>query len=123
MIRAYKLYTDATGNSRVVKGFVPDRKNMDVYQLEFKETPSPAAYDWHTAPFLQYVITLTGTLEFTTSTAEVFIIKPGDVLLAADLTGAGHKWKLLDENPWRRAYIRLQNLEDALFMEDEGELT
>ncbi|GAA4295253.1 hypothetical protein [Nibribacter koreensis] len=121
MIRAYKLYADATGNSRVVQGTVPDRQNIDVYQLEFKETPSPAFYDWHTAPFLQYVLTLSGTLEFTTSTAEVFILKPGDVLLAADVTGAGHKWRLLDENPWRRAYIRLAKIEDAQFIEDQEE--
>ncbi|AMM51860.1 hypothetical protein TH61_12685 [Rufibacter sp. DG15C] len=119
MIKAYKLYTDADGNSRVATGYVPDRKNLDTYQLEFKETPSPASYDWHTAPFLQYVLTLTGTLEFTTSTGEVFIIQPGDVLLAADLTGKGHKWRLLDEHPWKRAYVRLRNLEDASFMEDE----
>ncbi|QHL85966.1 hypothetical protein GU926_00305 [Nibribacter ruber] len=119
MIKAYKLYTDATGNSKVVKGYVPDRQHLPAHQLEFKETPSPAAYDWHPAPCLQYVLTLSGQLEFTTSAAQVFLLKPGDVLLAADLTGAGHKWRLLDDTPWRRAYIRLHSLEDAGFIEDQ----
>jgi hypothetical protein len=32
----------------------------------------------------QYVITLSGTLEFTTRDGETFVLRPGEVLLAAD---------------------------------------
>jgi hypothetical protein len=55
----------------------------------------------------QYVVTLSGTLEFTTRDGEVFVLHPGDVLLAADDVGTGHKWRLLDDRPWRRLYAIL----------------
>src|SRR5262249_22617077 len=50
-----------------------------------------------------YVITLSGTLEFTTRDGETFIMRPGDVLVAIDHVGTGHKWRLIDDQPWRRA--------------------
>ena len=46
-----------------------------------------------------------GTLEFTTRDGETFILHPGDVLLAADTTGSGHRWRLIDDQPWRRVYV------------------
>jgi hypothetical protein len=30
------------------------------------------------------------------------------VLVAADDTGSGHKWRLIDDQPWRRAYVVLK---------------
>jgi len=39
----------------------------------------------------QYVITLAGVLEFTTVGGETFTIRPGDVLVAEDHIGSGHK--------------------------------
>lgn len=33
-----------------------------------------------------------GTLEFTTRDGETFVLRPGEVLLAADTTGTGHRW-------------------------------
>ena len=65
-------------------------------------------FDWHDAPERQYVITLSGTLEFTTRDGEQFVLRPGDVLLAADHVGSGHKWRLIDDQPWRRAYVVLK---------------
>jgi hypothetical protein len=35
------------------------------------------------------------------------MLHPGDILLAEDIAGTGHSWKLVDENPWRRAYVIL----------------
>ena len=52
-------------------------------------------------------MTLSGTLEFTTRDGETFILKPGDVLLAEDTTGSGHRWRLIDDQPWRRMYVEL----------------
>jgi hypothetical protein len=34
-----------------------------------------------------------------------FTIVPGDVLLAEDLTGTGHEWHMVGDDPWRRAYV------------------
>lgn len=53
MIKAYKLYTVEDGNSHVMRGVV-------------MKTPPHGRYDWHIAPEEQYVITLSGILEFTT---------------------------------------------------------
>lgn len=32
----------------------------------------------------------------------------GDVLLAEDTTGGGHEWSIVGADPWRRAYISLE---------------
>jgi quercetin dioxygenase-like cupin family protein len=62
---------------------------------------------WHPAPCWQYVITVSGTLRFTTRSGASFEIAPGDVLLAADTTGGGHRWELIDDEPWIRIYVEL----------------
>jgi hypothetical protein len=33
------------------------------------------------------------------------VLRPGDVLLSEDTSGTGHKWRLTDDQPWRRAYV------------------
>jgi len=57
---------------------------------------------------VQYVISLSGTLEFTTRDGETFVLSPGEVLLAGDTTGTGHRWRLIDDQPWRRLYVELR---------------
>ena len=54
------------------------------------------------------MITLSGTLEFVTPDGEKFVVRPGDILLAEDNAGEGHKWRLIDDQPWRRAYVVLK---------------
>ena len=53
----------------------------------------------------RFVITLSGALEFETKSGAKFTIRPGDVLLAQDNSGTGHKWRLIGDHPWRRAYV------------------
>jgi quercetin dioxygenase-like cupin family protein len=53
----------------------------------------------------RFVITLSGTLEFEVKSGATFIIQPGNVLLAQDNSGSGHKWRLIGNEPWRRAYV------------------
>jgi quercetin dioxygenase-like cupin family protein len=57
-----------------------------------------------------------GTLEFTTRDSETFILRPGDVLVAADTVGTGHKWRLVDDQPWRRCYVVLRPGAPDLFV-------
>ena len=80
---------------------------QSVVDLTFEETRSRLSASWHTAPHRQYVITLSGTLEFETRDGSRFL-GPGDVLLAEDTTGGGHRWRLLDDQPWRRVYVTLK---------------
>jgi len=105
MIRAYYLYTGEDGNSQVRCGSVSEDVLVKAESIHFKETPAHSSFDWHNDPIPQYVITLSGVLEFTTKGGETFTIRPGDVLLATDHTGSGHKWRLLNDEPWKRAYV------------------
>lgn len=118
MIRAYRLYTGHDGNSHVVAGSVHPDILVAATSIHFKETAAHSNYDWHNDPVPQYVLTLSGILEFTTKGGETFTIYPGDVLLAEDHTGTGHKWRLLNEDSWRRAYIIFVPGVDTQFMPD-----
>lgn len=118
MIRAYRLYTGPDGNSHVVRGMVNAGKLVEARSILFKETPSQSSYDWHTDPIPQYVITLSGVLEFTTVGGEKFTLRPGDVLVAEDHTGSGHKWRLINDEPWKRAYVVFKEGADSQFTPD-----
>ena len=78
-MRAFKLYIGSDNASHLLEGEVALDKPTDVASLHFQESPPGSALAWHVAPQRQYVLTLTGTLEFTTRDDEVFIIRPGDV--------------------------------------------
>jgi quercetin dioxygenase-like cupin family protein len=107
-IRAFKLYTGPDHASHVLEGTIDQTDRTDVIAIHFKETPAHGSDDWHDSPELQYVITLSGTLEFTTRDAARFVVRPGDVLLSEDNVGTGHRWRLIDDQPWRRAYVVLK---------------
>ena len=108
LFRSFKLYTGPDNASHVLEGTIDETDRTDVVAIHFKETPAHSSFDWHDAPEPQYVITLSGTLEFTTRDGETFIVHPGDVLVATDDVGSGHKWRLIDDQPWRRAYVVLK---------------
>jgi uncharacterized cupin superfamily protein len=112
MITAFLLYTGADGHSHVTAGNIPDGGLARAKSILFKETPAHSTFGWHNAPIPQYVITLSGVLEFTTHGGEKFTIRPGDILIATDTTGSGHQWRLIDDQPWKRAYV--------VFEEDAG---
>jgi hypothetical protein len=53
---------------------------------------------WHTAPRRQYVIGLAGEVEIVTGDGTAVRFKPGDVLLAEDLTGRGHTTRVVSDS-------------------------
>jgi hypothetical protein len=117
MIRCIRLWTGEDENSHFEEGVIeldPGQRNdllsakIPASSISFQETASGASFAWHTAPARQLVITLSGTLDFQIRGGGRFRIHPGDVLLAEDTTGTGHNWRLLDDQPWRRAYVILQ---------------
>jgi len=114
MIRCVRIWTGADGNSVFEEGMIdlPKGERGDILSevaatssISFRETKSGGAFAPHDAPTRQFVITLSGTLEFKTATGATFLIRPGDILLAEDTTGSGHSWKLMDDKPWRRVYV------------------
>jgi quercetin dioxygenase-like cupin family protein len=105
MIKAYSLQTGEDGHSHVTIGSIVDNEVVAAESVLFEETPANSSLDWHNAPTTQYVITLSGVLEFVAHGGETFTIKPGDILVAKDTTGSGHKWRLIDDQPWKRLYV------------------
>lgn len=118
MIKAYKIYTGPDGHTHIAVGSVAENHLTKAVAIRFKETLPHAFYDWHTAPTTQYVITISGTLEFVTHSGEMFILKPGDILIAMDTTGSGHKWRLIDDQPWKRAYVLFEKDAEINFVPD-----
>lgn len=118
MIKAYKLYTGVDGHSHVIRGNVANHAMVAVDSIHFEESPPHASLDWHTAPTTQYVITLAGVLEFETHAGETFTINPGEILIALDTSGSGHKWKLTDDQPWKRAYVLFKDSVTINFQPD-----
>jgi len=45
---------------------------------------------------------------------------PGEVLLAVDHTGSGHKWRLTNDEPWKRAYVVFKPGADTHFVADHA---
>ncbi|MDQ8730315.1 cupin domain-containing protein [Bradyrhizobium sp. LHD-71] len=84
--------------------------------ISFRETASGGSFEWHQDPVPRFVITLSGTLEFETRSGATFTIRPGDVLIAQDNTGSGHKWRLIGDDPWRRAYVVYEEGADLGFV-------
>ncbi|HLS16310.1 MAG TPA: hypothetical protein VK049_00570 [Paenalcaligenes sp.] len=127
MIRCVRLFTDDSGQSDFEEGHIrlADGHGQDLRSLiavaksiSFRETSSGGSFDWHNAPTIQYVVTLRGTLEFETHTNKRFVLYPGDVLLAEDITGGGHRWHLVDDEPWLRVYIALDGETAPSFIPD-----
>ena len=117
MIRCVRLWTGADGQSHAEDGRLDleaGRRGdlatgkLPVATIAFEETARGGSFDWHTAPALQLVITLSGTLRFETRGGQTFVLRAGDVLLAEDTDGGGHRWSLVDDHPWRRAYVVLE---------------
>ncbi|MBD1392041.1 cupin domain-containing protein [Mucilaginibacter glaciei] len=119
MIKAYRLYTGDDGHSHVETGNVNPADFNQASAIRFQESPPHSVYDWHNAPTDQYVITLSGTLEFETLPGETFILKPGEILIAMDTTGTAHKWKLIDEDPWKRVYVVFDRTQPINFIPDQ----
>jgi len=116
MIRCVRLWTGDDDNSHFEEGSLALEAGVrgdllsgqfGVTTISFQETSSGGAFAWHTAPARQFVITLSGTLDFETRAGEHFMLHPGDILFAEDTAGGGHRWKLIDDHPWRRVYVIL----------------
>jgi uncharacterized cupin superfamily protein len=116
MIRCVRLWTGDDQNSYFEEGSILLKEGARgdllsgmpaATSISFQETSPGGAFAWHTAPHRQFVITLSGTLDFQTRGGEHFLLRPGDVLFAEDTAGSGHSWRLTDDEPWRRVYVIL----------------
>ena len=65
----------------------------------FRRAPVGHVIDWHPAPRRQYVVSLSGQWEIECSAGAKRLFKPGDVMLAEDLTGKGHVSRVVGNQP------------------------
>ena len=65
-----------------------EQTGFDRELMRLEETAAGASLDWNKVPHRQYVITLSGRLEFETRTGKKQTVEPGDILLAEDTAGA-----------------------------------
>ena len=65
----------------------------------FRRAPAGHVIDWHPAPRRQYVVTLSGQWEIECGDGSVRLFRPGDVMLAEDLTGHGHVARVVGNQP------------------------
>ncbi len=116
MIRCVRLWTGQDGNSHILDGSLaigPGRNNdlvsaaIPARHVTVEQTAGGGSLAWHNAPVRQLVVTLSGTLLFSTRDGEQFTLRPGDVLLAEDTAGSGHQWRLEGSDPWVRMYVVL----------------
>ena len=122
MVRAYYLYTGEDRHSHVKHGSVEVRHAIAASSVQFKEDPPHSSSGWHNDPTPQFVLFLAGALEFSTKSGDTFTVQPGEVLIAVDHTGSGHTWKLVNDQPWIRAYVIFQPGANLHFIADtEGE--
>src|SRR3984885_4882409 len=124
MIRCVRMWTGEDGDSLFEEGAIELDGGMrgdsggqpaPVVELSFQETMSGGSYEWHQDPVPRFVITLSGTLEFQAKSGATSTIPPGAVPLAQDNPGSGPKWKLIGDDPWRRAYVVYEKGADLHF--------
>ena len=123
-----RLYTGDDGRSHFEDLAVPLDDTPLVGQLSalvpgagvfFRESAAGGSRDFHCAPRRQFVVMLSGAVEVTCGDGESRVLGPGDILLADDTTGQGHRTveqdgprrslllpvdANLDVAPWRSAH-------------------
>ena len=64
--------------------------------VAFVSLPADLDQDWHPAPTRQLVHLLEGTVEVTTSDEDVRRFNAGDIFIAGDTTGQGHRTRVIE---------------------------
>lgn len=73
----------------------------------FREIPPAWEYQWHNVVCREYVVMLDGEAEIEAGDGEKRIFRKGDVLLAEDLTGQGHRTRVIGKKVWRQVFVTL----------------
>jgi quercetin dioxygenase-like cupin family protein len=111
-----RLYTDPHGESRFEEVTMELREmgpvgylshSFPVTELQFRLNEAGYDWDFHNAPARQFIILLDGEIEITTSLGETRIFRGGDVLLAEDTHGKGHKTRNIKQQIRKSVFVRL----------------
>ena len=86
-------------------GFLSDK--MTAGGIIFREVPPDYDYEFHTAPQRQYIILLDGEIEIETSLGEKRRFRGGDIILAEDTTGKGHRTRNIKKQIRKSIFVTL----------------
>ena len=116
----WRVYSGEDGQSHLEEVTLPMTAFVDVegahgegtvlqntQGITFRVSPPGYELGWHCAPRRQYSITLAGEGEVEVGDGTIKHIRPGDVLLAEDLTGQGHMTRAVGDQPRFYAVIPL----------------
>ena len=119
-IEYLRIYSDPAGISHFetksveleLKDFAPPAPPLKASTVEsahssvFLELPVGWYGDWHPTPARQWMILMSGELEFEAGDGERSLQKAGDIVLLDDTTGKGHQTKVLGNESVRIAAIQ-----------------
>jgi hypothetical protein len=109
-----RLYADETGNSHIQSdlrvpvtqtNFVPPAPAIFVSAVEpasgyaFLIVPPGYFGDWHPSPKRQWILFLSGRMEFEVGNGERYLGQPGAAILLEDTAGQGHRSRVLGDEP------------------------
>ncbi|WP_318847427.1 hypothetical protein [Chryseobacterium sp. JV558] len=117
-IPAIRLINNPDGSCTFEKGKMPTLKPINATVFWMSNETEEWEKNAHPAPRRQYVITIKGNIRFKVTDGTTFIIKPGVILLAEDLKGAGHSWDMVKGKEWERLYIPISENESDFFIPD-----
>lgn len=101
-----RVFADEAGGSHIERGlalpltaknFVPPAPAIGISALQeasacvFLAVPAGYFGDWHPSPKRQWLVFISGQMEFETSDGERFLGRPGSVVLLEDTNGPGHR--------------------------------
>ena len=117
VLRITRVYTGDDGESHFEDLEIPLRDRGVIGALSklepatgvvFRETGPEYDFDFHNAPRRQYVVNLKGgVVELEVGDGSTRRLGPGDVLLAEDITGRGHRSRSVDGLPRSSLFVTL----------------
>ena len=105
-----RLFSDAEGNSHIEQGltlqleptnFVPPAPAIHVSPLQpaaafaFLSVPTGYLGDWHPSPKRQWILFMSGRMEFEASDGTRYLGVPGSRVLLEDTSGRGHRSRVI----------------------------
>jgi quercetin dioxygenase-like cupin family protein len=64
--------------------------------------------DWHNADVRRYVVTISGRSEVEVTGGQKLVAEPGQIVLAEDLTGKGHTFRVLGTSDWVALFVDIE---------------
>jgi len=111
-----RLYTGSDGESHFEEVEINLEDAGDIGRLSgrlpatgiiFRENDPDYDYTWHVVPRRQYILMMTGEIEIEVGDGTKRRFRAGDILLAEDTTGQGHRSRLVSEGVRRSVFVTL----------------